>query len=65
MIDTLVAMGGIFASIGIGAGVYYKLGKVEQKIAFLYENCDIEIRFHRMSNNKEVDRNGNNRHKIR
>ena len=52
MIDTLIAMGGIFASIGIGAGVYYKLGRVEQKIAFLYENCDIEIRFHRMSNNK-------------
>ena len=65
MIDTVVAMSGIFASIGIGAGVYYKLGRVEQKLAFLYENCDIQVRFHRLNGNAEVDRNGNNRHKIR
>ncbi len=45
MIDTIVAMSGIFASIGIGAGVYYKLGRLEQKLAFLYENCDIQVTF--------------------
>lgn len=65
MIDTVIAVSGIFASLGIGAGVYYKLGKVEQKIAFLYENCDVEIRFHRQRNGMESNRNGNNRHKIR
>ena len=45
MIDTIVAMTGIFGSIGIGAGVYYKLGKLTQKLEFLYENCDIQITF--------------------
>lgn len=45
MIDTIVAMSGIFASLGVGAGVYYKLGRVEQKLEFLYENCDIRVTF--------------------
>jgi hypothetical protein len=45
MIDTIVAMGGIIGSIGIGAGVYYKLGRLEQKMDFLYQNCDIKITF--------------------
>jgi hypothetical protein len=45
MIEDIIPLIGIFGTIGIGAGVYYKLGKVEQKIAFLYENCDISITF--------------------
>lgn len=51
MIETIVGMLGVFASIGIGAGVYYKLGKVEQKINFIYENCDITVTFKRRNNN--------------
>ena len=45
MLEEYLSLIGIFGTIGIGAGVYYKLGKVEQKIAFLYENCDIQITF--------------------
>jgi hypothetical protein len=45
MFEEWISLAGIFGTIGIGAGVYYKLGKVEQKIAFLYENCDIQITF--------------------
>jgi len=45
MIETVVAMTGVLASVGIGAGVYYKLGRLEQKLEFLYENCDIKITF--------------------
>lgn len=45
MIDTIVAMAGIFGTIGIGAGVYYKLGRLEQKLEFIYENCDISVTF--------------------
>jgi len=45
MIDTFVAMAGIFGTVGIGAGVYYKLGRMEQKLEFLYQNCDINITF--------------------
>jgi len=45
MIETVVAMSGVLASVGIGAGVYYKLGRLEQKLEFLYENCDIKITF--------------------
>jgi hypothetical protein len=65
MIDTIVGLSGIFASMAIGAGVYYKLGRVEQKLAFLYENCDIEVRFHSRNGNQEVKRNGTNGYKIR
>ena len=45
MIDTIIAMSGIIGSIGIGAGVYYKLGRLEQKMDFLYQNCDIRVTF--------------------
>lgn len=45
MIDTVVSMTGIIVSIGVGAGVYYKLGRISQKLDFLYENCDIHITF--------------------
>lgn len=65
MIDTVIGLSGVFASIAIGSGVYYKLGRVEQKLAFLYENCDIEVRFHNRNGNQEVKRNGDNRYKIR
>jgi hypothetical protein len=45
MMETIVSAAAIFASVGVGAGVYYKLGRVEQKLEFLYENCDIAITF--------------------
>jgi hypothetical protein len=45
MIDTMVTMSSIFASVAIGAGVYYKLGRLTQKLDFLYENCDIQVTF--------------------
>ena len=51
MIETMVAVAGMFASIGVGAGVYYKLGKVEAKINFLYENCDVTISFKKRGDN--------------
>ena len=51
MFETMVAVAGMFASIGVGAGVYYKLGKVEAKINFLYENCDVTISFKKRAAN--------------
>jgi len=45
MIETVISAAAIFASVGVGAGVYYKLGRVEQKLEFLYQNCDIKITF--------------------
>ena len=51
MIESAIAMAGVMASVGIGAGVYYKLGKVEQKINFLYENCDVTISFKKRGDN--------------
>jgi len=51
MIESAIAMAGVMASVGIGAGVYYKLGKVEQKINFLYENCDVTISFKKRAAN--------------
>lgn len=45
MIETAVAMAGIFSSVGIGAGLWYRMGKMEQKLDFIYTNCDITIKF--------------------
>lgn len=45
MIEDIIPLIGIFGTIGIGAGVYYKLGRLEEKLNFLYENCDINITF--------------------
>ena len=49
MMETLVALGGMGVSAGIAAGVYYRLGKVEQKLDFLFDHCDITVSF---KNNK-------------
>jgi len=45
MLEEVIPLVGIFGTIGIGAGVYYKLGRLEEKLEFLYENCDIAITF--------------------
>ena len=43
--ETIVSAVSIFGVVGVGAGLYYKLGRLEQKLEFLYENCDINITF--------------------
>ncbi len=45
MIETIVSAASIFGVVGVGAGLYYKLGRLEQKLEFLYENCDVTITF--------------------
>ena len=55
MLETIVSCTAIFASVGVGAGLYYKLGRMEQKLEFLYENCDIQITFKRREPKKEVE----------
>jgi hypothetical protein len=45
MMETIVSAVSIFGVVGVGAGLYYKLGRLEQKLEFLYENCDINITF--------------------
>jgi hypothetical protein len=50
MIELLMATIAVAASTGIGAGVYFKLGRLETKLNFLYENCDIVITFKKKDN---------------
>lgn len=64
MIETIIAMSGFVTSIGIGAGVYYKLGRIEQKLNFLYDNIDMQVTFKKCNIGKEVDRNGIDRRDI-
>lgn len=45
MLETIVSAISIFGVVGIGAGLYYKLGRIEQKLEFLYENFDITVAF--------------------
>jgi hypothetical protein len=43
MIETIVSGVAIATSVGIGAGVWYKLGKLETKVDFIYKNVDVAM----------------------
>lgn len=43
MIDTVLSLGAVAISAGIGAGVWYKMGKIETKIDFIYNNVNIVV----------------------
>lgn len=43
MIDTVLSIGAVAISAGIGAGVWYKMGKMESKIDFIYNNVTIAV----------------------
>jgi hypothetical protein len=50
MLETIVSAVSVFGVVGIGAGLYYKLGRIEQKLEFLYQNCDITVTFKKKGN---------------
>jgi len=41
MWETVLASTGILSSVAIGAGVWYKLGKMESKLDFIYNNVNV------------------------
>ena len=43
MIETILSLIAAFTSLSIGAGVWYKLGKLCTKIDFIYENVNIVV----------------------
>lgn len=43
MINTVLSIGAVAISAGIGAGVWYKMGKMETKIDLIYKNINIVI----------------------
>lgn len=43
MIETVLSLGAVAISAGIGAGVWYKMGKIETKIDFIYQNVNIVV----------------------
>ncbi|MCK5504543.1 MAG: hypothetical protein KAJ10_05245 [Thermodesulfovibrionia bacterium] len=43
MIETIISLGALGVSAGIGAGVWYKIGKMENKINFIYDNVTIAV----------------------
>lgn len=43
MIDTILSLGALGVSGAIGAGVWYKMGKIETKIDFIYQNVNIVV----------------------
>ena len=43
MIETIACIGSVALSAGIGAGVWYKIGKMEGKIDFIYKNVNIVV----------------------
>lgn len=45
MIETIISGIAIATSVGVGAGVYYKLGTLSEKVDFIYNNIDICLKF--------------------
>ena len=43
MFNTILAASGIFSSLAIGAGVWYRLGKMENKVDFIYKHVNIAV----------------------
>jgi len=43
MLETILASTGILSSLAIGASVWYKLGKMESKLDFIYNNVNIAV----------------------
>jgi hypothetical protein len=43
MIETIVSGASIATCVGIGAGVWYKLGKLESKVDFIYKHINVAI----------------------
>jgi len=53
MIETLLAGVGIATALGLSASVYYKLGKLETKVQFIYDNINIVVDW--MNNNHDKE----------
>ena len=51
MIETILSIGAVAISASIGAGVWYKMGKMENKINFIYDNVTIAVNW--KNGNKE------------
>jgi hypothetical protein len=43
MIETIVSGMSIVTCAGIGVGVWYKLGKLENKVDFIYKNVNVAM----------------------
>jgi len=43
MIETILGAAGIAMALGLSASVYYRLGKVEEKVDFIYNNIHIAV----------------------
>jgi len=52
MIETLLAGVGIATALGLSASVYYRLGKLETKVQFIYDNINIVIDWVNNNHNK-------------
>ena len=56
--DQIINIISILGMVGIGAGLWYKLGKLEEKVDFIYQACNIELSFKIRPKKQEVDCNG-------
>ena len=43
MFEIICSFIAVFTSLSIGAGVWYKLGKLDTKIDFIYKNVNIVV----------------------
>lgn len=54
MIETVLSLGALGVSGAIGAGVWYKIGKMEEKVDFIYKNVNIVVDWKNGKKTKEV-----------
>ncbi len=45
MMELIISVIALATSTGVGAGVWYKLGKLDTKVDFIYRNVDVCMKF--------------------
>jgi len=52
MIETMLASVGVATALGLSASVYYRLGKLETKVQFIYDNINVVVDWMNNNHNK-------------
>ena len=65
MIETMLAGVGVATALGLSASVYYRLGKLETKVQFIYDNINIVVDWMNNNHDKEWKRNGCRKDRLR
>lgn len=53
MIETYLSGIALVTTVAVGGSIWYKLGKLEQKVNFIYKNINVAVKWSNDSRNKD------------